>query len=63
MSEPRTTAELEKALAQALVDLKAATEARRHLPARSPDLLQAVRVEREVMERIERLIVLLRDRD
>ena len=63
MSEPRTTAELEKALAQALVDLKAATEARRRLPARSPDLLQAVRVEREVMERIERLIVLLRDRD
>ena len=63
MSEPRTTAGLEKALAQALVDLKAATEARRRLPARSPDLLQAVRVEREVMERIERLIVLLRDRD
>ena len=64
MSEPRTTAELEKALAQALVDLKAATEARRRLPARSPDLLQAVRVEREVMERIQRLIVLLgRDRD
>ena len=63
MSEPRTTAELEKALAQALVDLKAATEARRRLPARSPDLLQAVRVEREVMEHIERLIVLLRDRD
>jgi hypothetical protein len=63
VSEPRTTAELEKALAQALVDLKAATEARRRLPARSPDLLQAVRVEREVMERIERLIVLLRDRD
>lgn len=64
MSEPRTTAELEKALAQALLDLRAATQARRRLPARSPDLLQAVRTEREVMERIQRLIVLLgRDRD
>ena len=64
MSEPRTTAELEKALAQALDDLKAATAARRRLPARSPDLLQAVRAEREVMERIQTLIVLLRrDRD
>jgi hypothetical protein len=47
-------------LAQALVDLKAATAARRRLPADSPDLLQAVRAEREVMEGIERLIVLLR---
>jgi len=64
VSEPRTTAELEKALAQALLDLRAATQARRRLPARSPDLLQAVRTEREVMERIQRLIVLLgRDRD
>jgi hypothetical protein len=64
VSEPRTTAELEKALAQALVDLKAATRSRRRLPARSPDLLQAVRTEREVMERIQGLIVLLtRDRD
>jgi len=62
--EPRTDAEREKALAQALVDLKAATEARRRLPARSPDFLQAVRTEREAMERIQRLIVLLRrDRD
>jgi hypothetical protein len=64
VSEPRSTVELEKALAQALVDLKAATEARRRLPVRSPDLLQAVRTEREVMERIQQLIELLkRDRD
>jgi len=47
-------------LAQALVDLKAATAARRRLPPGSADLLPAVRAEREVMERIQRLIVLLR---
>jgi hypothetical protein len=64
VSEPQTDAEREEALAQALVDLKAATEARRRLPARSPDLVQAVRTEGEVMERIQRLIVLMRrDRD
>jgi hypothetical protein len=64
MGEPQTDAEREEALAQALVDLKAATEARRRLPARSPDFVQAVRREREAMERIQRLIVLLRrDRD
>jgi len=62
--EPQTAAEGEKALAQALVDLKAATEVRRRLPARSPDLVEAVRQEREVMEHIRRLIVLLgRDQD
>jgi hypothetical protein len=61
--EPQTDAEREEALAQALVELKAATEARRRLPDRSPDLVQAVRREREVMERIQRLIVLMgRDR-
>jgi hypothetical protein len=55
---------LEEALARALVDLKAATEARRRLPARSPDLVQAVHTEREAMERIQELIVVLRrDRD
>lgn len=64
MGEPETDAEREGALAQALIDLKAATEARRRLPPRSPDLVQAVRREREAMERIQRLIVLLRrDRD
>ena len=42
MREPQTPAELEEALAHALVDLKAATEARRRLPARSPDLVEAV---------------------
>ena len=58
--EPEPEAEREEALAEALVDLKAATEARRRLPAWSPDLVQAVRSEREVMERIQRLIVLMR---
>jgi hypothetical protein len=58
--EPQTDADREEALAQALVELKAATEVRRRLPARSPDLVQAVRTEREVMERIQRLIVLMR---
>jgi hypothetical protein len=58
--EPQTDADREEALAQALVELKAATEVRRRLPARSPDLVQAVRREREVMERIQRLIVLMR---
>ena len=60
MGEPQTDAEREEALAQALVDLKAATEARRRLLARSPDFVQAVRREHEAMERIQRLIVLLR---
>jgi hypothetical protein len=60
MAEPQPGAEREKALAQALVDLKAATEARRRLPARSPDFVKAVRVEREAMERIQRLIDLMR---
>jgi hypothetical protein len=50
-------AELEAALAQALVDLKAATEARRRLPPRSPEVVDAVRRERKVMERIERLLI------
>jgi hypothetical protein len=64
VGEPETVAQLEKALARALVDLKAATEARRRLPARSPDLVQAVRTERAAMERIQDLIILLRrDRD
>ena len=58
--EPQTDAEREEALAQALVDLKAATQARRRLHARSPDLVQAVRREREVMERIQRLIEQMR---
>ena len=60
VGEPQTDAEREKALAQALVDLKAATEARRRLPARSPDLVRTVRREREAMERIQRLVVQLR---
>ena len=62
--EPQTDAEREEALAQALVDLKAATEARHRLPARSLDLVEAVRREREAMERIQRLIAMLGpDRD
>jgi len=60
VARPETDAELEAALAQALVELKAATEARRRIPARSPDLVDAVRREREAMERVERLIVPLR---
>jgi hypothetical protein len=60
VARPETDAELEAALAQALVELKAATEARRRIPARSPDLVDAVRREREAMERVERLIVALR---
>jgi hypothetical protein len=60
VARPETDAELEAALAQALADLKAATEARRRMAARSPDLVDAVRREREAMERVERLIVPLR---
>jgi hypothetical protein len=49
-------AEQEDALVRALGDLKAATKARRSLRADSPELLQAVRREREVMERIWALV-------
>jgi hypothetical protein len=49
-------AELEAALARALSDLKLATEARRKLNAMSPAVLEAVRHEREVMERIHELV-------
>ena len=49
VGEPPSDAEREEALVQALVDLKAATEARRRLPARSPGSVQAVRTEREAM--------------
>jgi hypothetical protein len=49
-------AELEAALARALSDLKLATEARRKLNATSPGVLEAVRHEREVMERIQELV-------
>src|SRR6186997_794781 len=59
VAEPETNAELEAALARALVGLKAATAARRRLPPRSPDLVDAIRIERDAMERIERLIVRL----
>jgi hypothetical protein len=44
-------AEQEDALVRALADLKAATKARRELRADSPELLPALRHEREVMER------------
>jgi hypothetical protein len=49
-------AEQEDALVRALADLRSASEARRNLPADSPDLLAAVRREREVMERIWALV-------
>jgi hypothetical protein len=52
--DPR--AEEEDALVQALADLKAATKARRRLRADSPELLPALRHEREVMERIWKLV-------
>ena len=52
----------EGALAQALAELKAATEVRRRLPADSLDLLDAVRHEREVMERIWMIVQDLPDR-
>ena len=60
MEEVEGRAELEAALARALADLKLATEARRELTAGSPGVLQAVRHEREVMERIEELVERLR---
>jgi hypothetical protein len=49
-------AELDAALARALWDLKLATEARRKLYATSPGVLEAVRHEREAMERIQELV-------
>lgn len=61
VAEPLTDAELATVLAQALVDLKAATAARRGLTPGSPDLFAAVRREREAMERSERLIFALRN--
>jgi hypothetical protein len=42
----------EDALVQALAELKAATKARRKLSADSPNVLAAIRREREAMERI-----------
>ena len=58
MDEGDGRAELEAELARAISDLKLATEARRELTATSPGLLQAVRHEREVMERIQELVEL-----
>jgi hypothetical protein len=64
MAEPETDAERERALARALVELKAATATRRRLPPGSSEILSAVRQEREAMERVERLVELLeRDRN
>jgi hypothetical protein len=60
VADPPTDAEREKALAQALVDLKSATEDRRRLDIRSPDLLTAIQREREAMERVQRLVERLR---
>jgi len=42
----------EDALVRALAELKAATKARQKLRADSPNVLQAIRREREAMERI-----------
>ena len=60
MEEVEGRAELGAALARALADLKLATEARREQTPTSPGLLQAVRREREVMERIQELVERLR---
>jgi hypothetical protein len=46
----------EDALVRALAELRAATKARRKLRPDSPDLLAAVRHEREAMERIWALV-------
>ena len=56
MGDVDRAAELEQALARALSELKLATEARRKLNAASPGVLEAVRHEREVMERIQELV-------
>jgi hypothetical protein len=56
VEEVNGRAELEAALAGALSDLKLATAARREQTATSPGVLQAVRHEREVMERIQALV-------
>lgn len=42
----------EDALVRALAELRAATKARRKLRADSPNVLEAIRREREAMERI-----------
>jgi len=42
----------EEALVRALAELRAATKARRKLRADSPNVLEAIRREREAMERI-----------
>jgi len=46
----------EDALVRALAELRAATKARRKLRADSPNVLEAIRREREAMERIWVLI-------
>ena len=46
----------EDALVRALAELKAATKARQKLRADSPNVLQAIRREREAMERIWSLV-------
>ena len=46
----------EEALVRALAELRAATKARRKLRADSPNVLEAIRREREAMERIWVLI-------
>ncbi len=56
MADADRVAELERTLARALSDLKLATDERRNLNATSPGYLEAVRHEREVMERIQELV-------
>ena len=63
MGDVERAAALEQELARAVSDLKLATEARRKLNATSPGVLQAIRHEREVMERIQELVERLAESD
>ena len=56
MDDAERARKIEDALAQALSDLKLATDARRKLNPDSTGVLHALRREREVMEHIQGLI-------
>jgi len=56
MEDQAQRAEREAALVQALVDLKAATEARRRLDPDAPEWRAVLRREREAMDRVKELV-------
>jgi hypothetical protein len=56
MGDQAQRSEREAELVQALVDLKAATEARRRLDADAPDWRAVLRREREAMDRVKELV-------